>query len=77
MSPQARDFLFSLRAKQFKQVASAIFSPLDEPRPHGPTRFRFAGQKFPDPKKTSSPGNFFVFRVCLAVFYFSLSSIAA
>ena len=34
MSPDADDFLFSLQAKQFKQVAGAIFSLMNDPFPN-------------------------------------------
>ena len=34
MSPEAIDFLFSLQAKQFKQVAGAIFLLAKDPFPH-------------------------------------------
>ena len=34
ISPEANDFLFSLQAKQFKQVATAIFMLMNDPFPH-------------------------------------------
>ena len=33
MSPDADDFLFSLQAKQFKQIAGAIFMLMNDPFP--------------------------------------------
>ena len=34
MSPDADDFLFSLQAKQFKQIAGAIFTLMNDPFPN-------------------------------------------
>ena len=34
MSPDADDFLFSLQAKHFKQIAGAIFMLMDDPFPN-------------------------------------------
>ena len=34
MSPDADDFLFSLQAKQFKQIAGAIFMLMNDPFPN-------------------------------------------
>jgi mRNA interferase RelE/StbE len=40
MSPDASDFLFVLQAKQFKQIASAIFMLMDDPFPHDSQELR-------------------------------------
>lgn len=40
LSPEAKDFLFSLQAKQFKQVASAVFMLMNDPFPHDSKELR-------------------------------------
>jgi mRNA interferase RelE/StbE len=40
MSPDASDFLFSLQAKQFKQIARAVFTLMEEPFPQDSQELR-------------------------------------
>jgi mRNA interferase RelE/StbE len=40
ISPDANDFLFALQAKQFKQIASAVFMLMDEPFPQDSQELR-------------------------------------
>jgi mRNA-degrading endonuclease RelE of RelBE toxin-antitoxin system len=40
MSPDAEDFLFALQAKQFKQIAKAVFMLMNEPFPQDSQELR-------------------------------------